>query len=186
MKFGMFIHWGASSVLGDGASASLVEHGPSAIIASYEQVRSDNFGLMLCEPKKIDGLRKAFSETCPGPLQIEFSRAMLRRLREESISSVVSAVNAVIEKSGLSKSDINFFLSHQPNMHLINEWRQILGFDSQRVYDTFELFGNLFQSSIPVSLAHGLAHKIINKGDIISAGTFSNGADFVCAMVFRI
>lgn len=175
-----------SAVLGDGASASLVERGQSSIIASYEQVRGDNFGLMVCEPKKTDGVKKPFSVACPGHLQIEFSRAMLRRLREDSITSVVSAVEVAIEKSGLNKSDIDFFLSHQPNMGLIGEWRERLGFKSNQVHDTFELFGNLFQSSIPITLAHGLAHKIIKKGDMIAAGTFSNGADFVCSMVFRI
>lgn len=175
-----------SAVLGDGASATLVEQGPSSIIASHEIVRPENFGLMVCEPKKIDGLKKPFSVACPGPLQIEFSRKMLRQLREDSISSVVLAVETVIEKAGLNKSQIDFFLSHQPNMGLIGEWRDRLGFKPNQVHDTFELFGNLFQSSIPVTLAHGLAQKIIHKGNVIAVGTFSNGADFVCSMVFRI
>jgi 3-oxoacyl-[acyl-carrier-protein] synthase-3 len=175
-----------SAVLGDGASATLVERGPSSILGIVEKVSGDNFGLMVCKPKKLENEARPFHVENPGPLEIEFSRRMLRKLRDDSISFVVSAVEELIYNSGVNKSEINFFLSHQPNMGLMQSWRDRLGFGPDQVYDSFELFGNLFQSSIPVSLAHGIEKKIIKRGDLIACGTFSNGADFSCAMLLRI
>lgn len=175
-----------SAVLGDGASATLVKRGTSSILSSYEKVRGENFGLMICGPKKIDKIRRPFNVVSPAPLQIEFSRRMLKKLRDDSIACVGEAVNAAMSQASISKEDVDFFLCHQPNMGLMEQWRKDLGFLSNQVYDTFELFGNLFQSSIPVSLAHGMAHNTIAKGSTIACGTFSNGADFTCAMVLRI
>lgn len=175
-----------SQVLGDGASATFLKKGESFILSSAEKVKGENFGLMVCEPAKVEGERKSFSENMAGPLEIEFSRRMLRQLREDSINSVVDVVKEAINLASLSEQNIDKFLCHQPNMGLIQSWRQALGFKANQVYDTFEEFGNLFQSSIPVSLAHGLANGNIKRGQTIACGTFSNGADFSCAMVFRI
>ena len=43
----------------------------------------------------------------------------------------------------------------------------------------------MFQSSIPVTLADGLEHGKIKRGDVLALGTFSWGGDLVAAMTLK-
>ena len=67
----------------------------------------------------------------------------------------------------------------------MNEWREKLEITAPRVHDTFDKYGNLFQSSIPVTLADAVDTGKVRRGDTVALGTFSNGGDFVSAMVLR-
>ncbi len=174
-----------SWVLGDGASATLVVAGTPNILASQEQSFGENYGLMVCQPRGKNNEVQHYWDTGAGPLQVEFSEGMIERLKHNAVSLVSESVKASIAKAGFRTEDISLLITHQPNVGLIKQWRLAIGIDEPRVYDTFQRYGNLFQSSIPVTISDAVDCGKIRANDTIAMGTFSNGGDFVGSMVLR-
>jgi len=173
------------SVLGDGASATLVVDGQSSFVANYERSHGENYGLLVGQPDLVDGHFFNYWECGSGQISINFSQEMLDTLRSNALRLVPEAVNKCLFKAGLSSDDISLLITHQPNGYFIREWREQIGIGEPRVHDTLEHYGNLFQGSIPVTLADALEKNKVQSGDLLALGTFSNGGDFVSATVIR-
>lgn len=174
-----------SSVLGDGASATLLEPGSGSILARYERSRGEHYGMFRFEPDMVDGHFKNYWERGCGPITVNFSQDMVDAIRTNALQLVPEAVKACLEQGGLSPGDVNLLITHQPNLMFINEWRERIGITPPRTHDTLECYGNLFQGSIPVTLADAVERRLVRRGDILALGTFSNGGDFVSAMALR-
>jgi 3-oxoacyl-[acyl-carrier-protein] synthase III len=110
---------------------------------------------------------------------------MIDRIRENAQSLVPEAVLECLRRANLTTDDVNLLITHQPNDLFLLDWRQRIGIQPPRVHDTLEKYGNMFQGTIPVSLADALEKGRVNKGDIVAMGTFSNGGDFVSALTIR-
>ena len=54
-----------------------------------------------------------------------------------------------------------------------------------RAHDTLEIYGNMFMSSLPVTLADALDKGLVKRGDLIAAATFANAGDHLSAIVMR-
>lgn len=175
-----------SWVLGDGASATLVERGQSCILAANEDSHGENYGLMVCRPRNAQNEPQNYWDTNSGGLQVEFTEGMVDRLKANAINLVSDSVKKTIHEAGLTNSDISFLVTHQPNMGLMAKWRETIGIKAPRVFDTFQHFGNLFQSSIPVTISEGLKRGVMHRSDVLAIGTFSNGGDFVSSMVLKL
>lgn len=175
-----------SWVLGDGASATLLERGDSCIIASNEATHGDNYGLMVCRPRNAKNEPQNYWDTNAGGLQVEFSPDMVDRLKSNAVNLVSESVRLSMNDAGLTNSDISFLITHQPNVGLMEKWRATIGIKAPRVFDTFQKYGNLFQGSIPVTLSEGLKSGTLKRGDVLAVGTFSNGGDFVSSMVLKL
>lgn len=174
-----------SVVLGDGASATLVSKGKKSIISCYERSHGENYGLLSCRPQKVGCDRSFFWDPHSGPLAVEFSFRMVKKLRDNAINLVSEATHRALEDAQIQKKDISLFITHQPNIALMKRWREAVGIETSRVHDTFERYGNLFQGSIPVTLSDALQNGKLKKGDLLLLSTFSNGGDFVSSMVLE-
>lgn len=174
-----------SSVLGDGASASLIAQGKSSFVASYERSHGEYYGLFRFEPDMVDGRFLNYWERGCGPITVNFQADMVEAIRKNALELVPQAVKECLKSANLSTKDISLLLTHQPNTMFINEWRERIGIHPPYVHDTLEIYGNLFQGSIPVSLADALEKNLVKPGDLIAMGTFSNGGDFVSAQIIR-
>jgi len=174
-----------SWVLGDGASATLLVDGKPSILASYERSHGENYGLFVFQPDIVDNQFRNYWERGCGAITVNFSPEMVMAIRSNALRLVPEAVRKCLNKAKISIDDISLLITHQPNLYFIKEWRQNIGVDESRVHDTLKYYGNMFQSSIPVTLADALEKKKISAGDIIALGTFSNGGDFVSSIILR-
>jgi 3-oxoacyl-[acyl-carrier-protein] synthase III len=174
-----------SSVLGDGASATLVVRGEGSILARYERSHGEHYGLFRFEPDFVDGQFKNYWERGCGPITVNFSQDMVDAIRNNALQLLPDAVKRCLAEAKLSTSDVNLLITHQPNEMFLKEWRSRIGIQPPRTHDTLDRCGNMFQGSIPVTLADALDNGRVRRGDIIALGTFSNGGDFVSAMVLR-
>ncbi|MCC5661317.1 hypothetical protein LC608_31060 [Nostoc sp. XA010] len=173
------------SVLGDGASATLLVDGQSSFVASYERSYGEHYGLLVGQPDLVDGRFLNYWESGSGQITINFSQEMLNTLRSNALRLVPEAVSKCLYQAGLSSDDISLLITHQPNVLFIKEWRERIGIGEPRVHDTIECYGNLFQGSIPVTLADAIEKNKVQSGDLLALGTFSNGGDFVSSTVIR-
>lgn len=174
-----------SAVLGDGAAATLVSLGQQSILAYYERSHGENYGLLSCRPMKRGTKARAFWDEKAGPLAVEFSFRMVKKLRDNAINLVNEAALKALIQAQLTVDDVSLYVTHQPNLALLDSWRKKIGIEAPRVHDTFDQYGNLFHSSIPTTLSDALEKNKLKSGDIVLLSAFSNGGDFVSAIVLR-
>jgi 3-oxoacyl-(acyl-carrier-protein) synthase III len=174
-----------SWVLGDGASATLLINGESSFLASYERSHGENYGLFVFQPDIAEGRFLNYWERGCGPITVNFSRDMVDAISSNALALVPDAVQKCLAKAGLTADDVSLLITHQPNAFYIREWRNRIGIGEPRVHDTLEHYGNLFQSSIPVTLADALEKRKVQSGDVLVFGAFSNGGDFVSSLAIR-
>jgi 3-oxoacyl-[acyl-carrier-protein] synthase III len=174
-----------SWVLGDGASATLLVNGKSSFLANYERSHGENYGLFVFQPDLADGRFLNYWERGAGPITVNFSKDMIDSIGANALALVPDAVKKCLDKAGLSTDDVALLITHQPNAFYLQEWRNRIGIGAPRVHDTLENYGNLFQSSIPVTLADALENRKIQSGDALVLGAFSNGGDFVSSLAIR-
>jgi len=174
-----------SWLLGDGASATLLIEGESSILASYERSHGEHYGLFVFQPDMINGRFLNYWERGCGPITVNFSPDMVTAIRSNALELVPDAVKKCLTKTGLSTDDVSMLITHQPNAFFIKDWRNRIGIKEPRVHDTLEYYGNLFQSSIPVTIANAIEKEKVRSGNLLALGTFSNGGDFVSSMVIR-
>lgn len=173
------------SVLGDGASATLLVNGKSSFVASYERSHGENYGLLVGQSETVDGKSFNYWEDGSGTIAFNFSEGMLKSIHKNALKLVPEAVSKCLFQANLSVDDISLLITHQPNSFFINEWRSRIGITQPRVHDTLEYYGNLFQGSIPVTLADAIEKNKVQQGDLLALGSFSNGGDFVSSTVIR-
>lgn len=171
--------------LGDGASATLVAAGTSSFVASYERSHGEHYGLFRFDPDLVDGVFQNYWERGCGPITVNFSKEMIDRIRENAQSLVPEAVLECLRRANLTTDDVDLLITHQPNDLFLADWRKRIGIQPPRVHDTLSQYGNMFQGTIPVTLADALDKGLVKKGDIVAMGTFSNGGDFVSALTIR-
>jgi 3-oxoacyl-[acyl-carrier-protein] synthase III len=159
-----------SWVLGDGASATLVVDGKSSFVTSYERSHGEHYGLFVFQPDMVDGQGLNYWERGCGPITVNFSPDMVMAIRSNALELVPDAVSKCLFKAGLSTDDVSLLITHQPNAFFIKEWRDRIGIGEPRVHDTLEYYGNLFQGSIPVTLADAIEKKKVNSGDLLALG----------------
>lgn len=85
-----------------------------------------------------------------------------------------SAVN-VLEKAGLSKSDVDMLVPHQANIRIMEASRQRLELPEEKMSKTVHKYGNTSAASIPISIVEELEAGKINDDDLIVMVGFGGG-----------
>src|SRR5262245_27324377 len=171
--------------LGDGASATLVAAGTSSYLASYERSHGEHYGIFRFEPDLVDGVFRNYWERSCGPITVRFSEEMINQIRDNAQRLVPEAVLECLRRADRPTDQVDLLVTHQPNDLFLADWRKRIGIHAPRVHDTLAKYGNMFQGTIPVTLADALEAGRVKKGDIVAMGTFSNGGDFVSALTIR-
>lgn len=77
-----------------------------------------------------------------------------------SVRTAPGAVEAMLQRVGWSKDEVDFFVFHQAN-RMINEFiRKQLKLDAAKVPTTLPMFGNTSCSTIPVTMSDQLGNKL--------------------------
>lgn len=85
-----------------------------------------------------------------------------------------SSVN-VIEKAGLTKEDVDFFIPHQANIRIMEAARQRLEVPEEKMSMTIKKYGNTSSSSIPIALVEEVEAGKIKDDDLIVMVGFGGG-----------
>jgi 3-oxoacyl-[acyl-carrier-protein] synthase-3 len=69
----------------------------------------------------------------------------------------------------LQKEDINLFVFHQANKHMLNFLRRKIKIEDEKFYYYLEKVGNTVSSTIPIALKEAQKENLL-KGKILLAG----------------
>ena len=87
----------------------------------------------------------------------------------------------VLERNGLTPSELDLFVSHQANRRIISAAAERLGLPESKVVINLDKFGNTTGATIPLALADAVADGRLKRGDLVLLA--SVGAGFTVGAV---
>lgn len=86
-----------------------------------------------------------------------------------TIERVPTMVRDLLEKSGLSKDDIDLFVPHQANLYILEFLRKKMKIEREKYYINIANVGNTVSSTIPIALYESRKENILH-GNVLLAG----------------
>lgn len=167
-------------LFGDGAGAAVVQVVESGGILANVLGADGSGGELLKVP--AGGSRQPTTiETVQNELhymQMEGNQVFKFAVRIMGKSALKS-----IEKAGLQREDIDFFIPHQANTRIINAAAKRLKLSEEQVFVNLDKYGNTSAASIPIALAEAVEAGRINKGDNIVLVGFGAGLTWAASTI---
>ena len=165
---------GTCVLFGDGAGAIVLQAGEAApadstgVITNY--IRTDG--------TKSDLLYVDGGVSSTGT--IGHVRMSGNRVFKHAVTNISSAIQAVLDKTGLTSEAIDWFVPHQANQRILDGVAKKMGIEENKVVSTVSLHGNTSAASIPLALNAAVKDGRIKAGDLVLSeamgGGFSWGA----------
>lgn len=90
-----------------------------------------------------------------------------RRLFRHALRALVASAKRVLASTGVTPSEIRWFVPHQAGSRLIHDAATAIGIPRERVIATFERYGNTSAASIPMTLHEAVTAGQIRRDDLI-------------------
>ena len=94
---------------------------------------------------------------------------------KQAVTEMPNVAVELLEKNNLKASDINYFISHQANMRIIEACQKRLQLKDEQVITNIDKYGNTTAATIPTCIAKASEEKIFKKGDLILLTAFGAG-----------
>ena len=161
----------------DGAGAAVLQTGPGGndegIIAHH--VRTDG--------RKSDLLYVDGGVSSTGT--IGHVRMQGNQVFKHAVTNISNAIAAVLEETGRSIDDIDWFVPHQANQRILNGVARKMGLEESKVVSTVARHGNTSAASIPLALHTAISDHRIKKGDLVLSEAMGGGFSWG-ASLFRL
>ncbi len=165
---------GTCVLFGDGAGAVVLQAqtaeqaGDRGILAHHIRTDGTKSGLL-----HVDG---GVSSTGT----IGHVRMQGNQVFRHAVTNIASAVTAVMQETGITAADIDWFVPHQANQRILDGVARKLKLDEAKVITTVATHGNTSAASIPLALSTAVGDGRIKPGDLVLSeamgGGFSWGA----------
>lgn len=88
-----------------------------------------------------------------------------------TLEAVPAMMKEVLDKNGLEKENIDYFVFHQANKFMLNTIRKVCVLPKDKFYVNLEETGNTVSSTVLIGLKQCLENEIIHEGmDIMITG----------------
>lgn len=181
--FSRILDWsdrGTCVLFGDGAGAVVLRAGEAAdpevregLIAHH--IRTDG--------SKSDLLYVDGGVSSTGT--IGHVRMSGNRVFKHAVTNISNAIVAVLDETGLTSDDIDWFVPHQANQRILDGVAKKLDIDESKVVSTVALHGNTSAASIPLALDTAVRDGRIKKGDLVLSEAMGGGFSWG-ASLFRL
>lgn len=92
-----------------------------------------------------------------------------------TLDSVPEMMNLLLEKSGLTKDEIDYFVFHQANKFMLNTIRKVCVIPKEKFYIDLANVGNTVSSTILIGLKECMSKETIKTGMTVMASGFGVG-----------
>jgi 3-oxoacyl-[acyl-carrier-protein] synthase-3 len=152
-------------LFGDGAGAALLERAEPGygILDFYHRV--DGSG-------RDDLLMPAGGSLLPPSVATVTARQHFlkqngRAVFKFAVTTMVQSVQAVLERNGLTPSDIAMIVPHQANQRILDATAERLGVPHERVATVLACYGNTTGATLPLALDEMIKQRRIVRGDLV-------------------
>ena len=101
-----------------------------------------------------------------------------------AVQGMTQASLAVLEKCGVTASDVDLVVPHQANLRIIEAVMTRAGIPMDRVMLTVQRYGNMSAATVPVALTEAVAEGRVKPGSLILMPAFGAGLTW-CAHLVR-
>lgn len=154
-------------LFGDGAGAVIVKKGgeKAHIITRNVSLCDVLYYRNNMEPTPFE---KRDKEKCPLVMKGQ-------EVFKSAVTSAVKDINFTLDKAGVKKEEVAFYILHQANMRIIDSISKMNRLDSSKFPHDIEKRGNTSSASIPILLDELNREGKIQKGDKIVFNAFGAG-----------
>lgn len=92
-----------------------------------------------------------------------------------AVKTVPDSAERLLEKAGLAKADVDWFIPHQANTRIVESAMKRLEQPMEKAYMNIDRYGNMSGASIPVAMAEAVAEGKLHKGDVVLSIGFGTG-----------
>ena len=100
-----------------------------------------------------------------------------------SLKVVPAAIQELLDRSGLSKEDIDYFVLHQANKFMLDALAKVLRVPADKIPRFYETVGNTVSSSIPFLLEDMIARGMITPGTRLMLVGFGVGLSWSATLI---
>lgn len=100
-----------------------------------------------------------------------------------TLQTVPRTIDQLLEKSGLSLDEVDYFIPHQANKFMLERLRARLKIPAEKFFCDMEQTGNTVSSTIPIAFELALKRKLIKKGDKVALVGFGVGLSWGTTIV---
>jgi 3-oxoacyl-[acyl-carrier-protein] synthase III len=152
-------------LFGDGAGAVLLEAGEAGygFLDFYHQVDGSGRNDLLMPA----GGSLLPSSTATVAARQHFLKQNGRVVFKFAVSQMVESVQTVLDRNGLTPSDVAMIIPHQANQRILDAAAERLDVPHERVASVLERYGNTTAATLPLALDAMLSQGRIKRGDLV-------------------
>jgi 3-oxoacyl-[acyl-carrier-protein] synthase-3 len=160
-------------LFGDGAGAVVVSQDGSGGAIVDTMIRADGSNVDLLYMPGGGSRHPADEETVRR--RMHYLKMAGRGLFKEASTSMADAVVEVIERNGLSVSDIDLLIPHQANLRIINATAKRLDIPPEKTYVNIDRYGNTSAATIPIAMCEASEEGLLSPGRVVVLVAFGSG-----------
>ena len=84
-----------------------------------------------------------------------------------AVRKMAEATSKLLERNGVTGSDLGCFIPHQANKRIITSTADRLGMPAERVIINIEKYGNTSAGTIPLAMETAIEQGKLKKGDLV-------------------
>ena len=100
-----------------------------------------------------------------------------------TVEKIPVLVKEILEKNNLTENDVDYYIFHQANAHILRRQREILEIPEEKFYINLEKYGNTVSSTIPIALKDALETGKAKRGQNIMLIGFGVGLSWGATIV---
>lgn len=100
-----------------------------------------------------------------------------------TVEKIPELVGETLRKNHLTKDEIDYFIFHQANAHILKKQRELLQIPEDKFYINLENTGNTVSSTIPIALKDAFDKGKIKRGDKIMLIGFGVGLSWGATVI---
>lgn len=112
---------------------------------------------------------------------LHYLRMRGREVFRFAVRTMPNATRQVLEKAGLSISDLNLLIPHQANQRITDASAKSLGLPPEAIVSNVEWYGNTSAASIPIALCEAVEEGRIQRDDLLVLVGFGAGLTWAAA-----
>ncbi|NOX38928.1 MAG: ketoacyl-ACP synthase III [Calditrichaeota bacterium] len=92
-----------------------------------------------------------------------------------AVTEMANVSEEILQKNGLSGTDIKYFIPHQANLRIIDATGKRLGLSDDQVVVNIDRYGNTTAATIPLGLYELYSQNKLQRGDYVLMAAFGAG-----------
>ncbi len=166
-------------LFGDGAAAVVYRAGDDdglGILSTF--IAADGSGADYLYMEALPLEEDPFAKERPVDPKARFVKMQGPAVVRFTAKAVPFAIDAAIQRAGLTADDIDWVVPHQANLRILDVIAKRYHLPKEKVYVNMDRYGNTSSASVPICLNEMLKNGLLTKGQTIVCTGFGGGLTY--------